>query len=156
MMPQSLSKDDALDRHALISAVWLPAGFVALGLFHLGFSGGGSRWVLAGFAAVLAGYAFHVIVNTVLSAPFSRYEVALALVVYAAAGLALVLAVLLQPGFAETFFLPVAGGMAALAAAVIFYMVTRSGARAAFDQFDIIRNNNPRSTSGQPHRGGRK
>ena len=155
-MPQAPSKDDVLDRHALISAVWLPTGYVSLGLFHHGFSGGGPWWVLAGFAAVLAGYALHVIANAVLSAPFSRYEVALALVVYAAAGVALVLAVLLQPGFAETFFLPVAGGMAALAAAVVFYMVTRSGARAAFGQFDIIRNNNLRSTSGPPHRGGRK
>lgn len=156
MMPQAHSEDDALDRHAMISAVWLPAGFVALGLFHHGFADGGPWWVLAGFAAVLAGYALHVIANAVLSSPFSRYEVALALVVYAAAGFALVLAVLLQPGFAETYFLPMAGGMAALAAAVIFYMVTRSGARAAFSQFDIIRNNNPRSASGLPHRGGRK
>ena len=156
MMPQAPSKDDALDRHALIGAVWLPAGFVALGLFNHGFSGGGLWWVLAGFGAVLAGYALHVIVNAVLATSFSRHEVALALVVYAAAGLALVLAVLLQPGFAATFFLPVAAGMALLAAAVVFYMVTRSGARAAFGQFDIIRNNNPRSTSGLPHRGGRK
>ena len=156
MMPQGLSREDALDRHALVSAIWLPAGFVALALFHHGFAGGGPWWALAGFAAVLAGYAIHVIANAMLSAPFSRYEVALALVVYATAGVALVLAVLLQPGFAETFFLPVAAGMAALAAAVIFYMVTRSGARAAFNQFDIIRNNNPRSTSGLSHRGGRK
>lgn len=155
-MSQAHSKDDALDRHALISAIWLPAGLVALGLMHHGFAGGGPWWVLAGFAAVLAGYALHVIANAALATPFSRYEVALALVIYAAAGVALVVAVLLQPGFAETFFLPVAAGMAALAAAVVLYMVTRSGARAAFGQFDIIRNNNPRSTSVLPHRGGRK
>lgn len=155
-MSQALSKDDAVDRHALISAIWLPAGIVALGLMHYGFAKGGPWWVLAGFAAVLAGYALHVIANAALATLFSRHEVALALIVFAASGLALVLSVLLQPGFAETFFLPVAGGMAALAAAVIFYMVTRSGARAAFGQFDIIRNNNPRRASGLPHRGGRK
>ena len=156
MMPQDPSNYDGLDRHALISAIWLPAGLVALGLMHHGFAGGGPWWVLAGFAAVLAGYALHIIANAVLSAPFSRYEVALALVLYAAAGVALVLAVLLQPGFPETFFLPVAGGMAALAAAVIFYLVTRYGAQGAFGEFDIIRNNNPRRASGLPHRGGRK
>ncbi len=155
-MPQTYTQDDALDRHALVSAVWLPPGFVALGLFHYGFASGGPWWVLAGFAAVLAGYAAHVIVNAVLSTAFSRYEVALALVVYAASGLALVMAVLLQPGFAAKFFLPVAGGMAGLAAAVVFYMVTTSGARAAFGQFDIIRNNNPGRASGLSNRGGRK
>lgn len=154
MMPQT--PDDALDRHALVSAVWLPSGFVALGLFHFGFAGGGPWWVLAGFAALLAGYAAHVVLNAALSSRFSRYEVALALVVYAAAGLALVLAVLFEPGFAAAFFLPVASGMAGLAAAAVFYMVTTSGARAAFGQFDIIRNNNPRRASGLPHRGGRK
>lgn len=154
MMPQS--PDDALDRHALVSAVWLPAGIVALGLFHHGFAGGGPWWVVAGFAALLAGYAAHVLVNAALSAPFTRYEVALALVVYAATGLALVLAVLFQPGFAASFFLAVAGGMAGLAAAVVFYMVTTLGARAAFGQFDVIRDNNPRRASGQPQRGGRK
>ena len=156
MMPKSHANDDALDRHALISAVWLPAGFVTLGLMHHGFADGGPWWVLAGFATLLVAYALHVVVNAVFATPFSRYEVALALVIYAAAGIALVLAVLLQPGFAETYFLPVSGGMAALAAVVIFYMVTRSGSRVAFGQFDIIRNNNPRRASGMLHRGGRK
>ena len=31
---------DRLDRHALVLAVWLPAGFVALGLLHYGFGVG--------------------------------------------------------------------------------------------------------------------
>ena len=62
-MSQVTSKDDVLDRHALISAVWLPTGFVSLGIFHHGFSSGGPLWVLSGFAAVLAGYALHIIAN---------------------------------------------------------------------------------------------
>ena len=44
MMPQT--PDDALDRHALVSAVWLPSGFVALGLFTLALpvAGPGGFW----------------------------------------------------------------------------------------------------------------
>lgn len=145
----------ALDRHALVSAVWLPGGFVALGLLHYGFSTGGAGWVLAGFAPILVSFALHVIVNAALGTVFTPREVALSFVLFAVAGLALVLAVLLQPGFAEQFFLPVALGMAGLAAGVILYLVTRWGARGAFAQFDIIRDNNPRKSSQLPHRGGR-
>jgi hypothetical protein len=145
----------ALDRHVLVSAVWLPGGFVALGLLHHGFATGAAGWVLAGFGAILACFALHVIVNAALGAHFTPQEVALSFVLYAVAGLTLVLAVLLQPGFAAQFFLPVALGMAGLAAGVIFYLVTRWGARGAFAQFDIIRDNNPRKSSELPHRGGR-
>lgn len=155
-MTQNPPPYDALDRHALVSAVWLPTGFVTLGLMHHGFAGGGGAWVLAGFAVLLVGYALHVIVNFVLGTPFTAKEVALAFVIFALAGLAFVLAVLLQPAFATSFFLPVAGGMAMLAAAVVFYLVTRWGPRQAFRQFDIIRDNNPRRASGLLHRGGRK
>ena len=147
---------DALDRHALVSAIWLPTGFVTRGLMRHGVAGGGGGWVLSGFGVVLAGYALHVIANAVLGTQFTAKEVALALVLYAAAGLTLVLALLTQQDFAATFFLPVAGGMAALAVAVVGYLVTRWGPRQAFRQFDIIRDNNPRRASGLPHRGGRK
>lgn len=148
--------DDTLDRHALVSAVWLPTGFVALGLMHYGFAVGSAGWVLAGFGTILAGFALHVIVNAALGARFTPKEVGLSFVLYAAAALALVLAVLLRPGFAATFFLPVAAGMAALAFAVVFYLITRWGPRQALRQFDIIRDNNPRSSSDLSHRGGRK
>ncbi len=102
------SEDEAmarLDRHALVLAVWLPAGFVALGLLHHGFGVGGAWWVAAGFAALL--------------------------------------------------FLPVACGMIALLLAAVFYMLTRFGTRAAFDNFDIIRDNNPRRASRLNRRGRR-
>lgn len=145
-----------LDRHGLVMAVWLPAGFVALALFHYGVGGAGPLWVALGFAAILAGFAAHVVVNAVLRTGFSPAEVALALVLFLAGVLAFVLATLFSEGFAEHNFLVVVGGMAALAAVVIFYMVTRAGPRGAFEAFDVIRDNNPRRSSRLPHRGGRK
>ena len=138
---------DRLDRHALVLAVWLPAGFVALGLFHYGFGAGGAWWVAAGFAALLAGFVAHVIVNTVLGSSFSARETGLAMVLYATGMVALVLAVLIVDGFAQKFFLPVAGGMIGLLLAAVFYLLTRFGTRAAFDKFDSIRDNNPRRAS---------
>ncbi len=136
-----------LDRHALVLAVWLPAGFVALGLLHYGFGPGGAWWVAGGFAALLAGFAAHVIVNATLGTGFTPREVGLAMVVYATGLVALVLAVLLGDGFAARFFLPVAGGMIVLLLAAVFYMLTRFGTRDAFARFDIIRDNNPRRAS---------
>ena len=144
---------DRLDRHALVLAVWLPAGFVALGLFHYGFGVGGAWWVAAGFAALLAGFVAHVIVNTVLGSSFSARETGLAMVLYATGMVALVLAALIVDGFAKKFFLPVAGGMIGLLLAAVFYLLSRFGTRAAFDKFDSIRDNNPRRASRLTQRG---
>lgn len=145
-----------LDRHGLVMAVWIPAGFVALALFHYGFGGGGPLWIAAGFGAILAGFAAHVVVNAVLHTGFTAPEVALALVLFLAGVLAFVMATLFAPGFAERNFLIVVGGMAVLVATVIFYMVTRAGARGAFEFFDIIRDNNPKRSSQLRDRRGRK
>jgi hypothetical protein len=152
MTPAPSDRLQRLDRHALVMAVWLPAAFVAAGLFHHGFGPGGSWWLMGGFAAVLAAFGGHVIVNAVLGTDFTARETALGLFAYALAVLALVFSVLLAPGFA---FWPPALGLVALAAAVIFYMVIRYGPRTAFNRFDIIRDNNPRRASSLPHRGGR-
>ena len=144
---------ERLNRHALVLAVWLPAGFVVLGLLHYGFGTGGAWWVAAGFAALLAGFAAHVIVNAALGTSFTARETGLGMVVYATALVALVLAVLLVDGFAARFFLPVAGGLIGLLAAAVFYLLTRFGSRAAFDKFDVIRDNNPRCASRLTRRG---
>lgn len=153
---QADEAEDRLDRHALVIAVWLAAGAVAALLFHLGLGGAGTAWLAGGFAALLAGFAGHVIVNAVLGTPFTPREVALALVLSLVALLALVLATLVLDGFTEAFFLPLSAGAVALVAAVVFYLVTRHGPRRAFEVFDVIRNNNPRAANRLPHRGGRK
>ena len=147
MMSSDDEASERLDRHALVLAVWLPAGFVALGLLHYGFGPGGTWWVAAGFAALLAGFVAHVVVNAALGTGFTARETGLGMVLYATAIVALVLAVLIGDGFVARFFLPVAGGMIALLLAAVFYILTRFGTRAAFDKFDSIRDNNPRRAS---------
>jgi hypothetical protein len=153
---RSREASDRLDRHALVMAIWLPAGFVAMALLHYGFNSGGPLWVLGGFVAILAGFVAHVIVNAVLGTGFTEREVGLALTLVAAAMLSLVAAVFLADGFADRFFLPVMGCTTGLVAIVIAYLLIRHGPRRALQAFDIIRDNNPRRASRLPHRGGRR
>ena len=150
-----------LERHALVMAVWLPVGFLALWLFHYGFNAGGAWFVAAGFGTVLTGFGAHVIVNWVCGTTFAAREVALGLVLFGVSVVALILAVLFDSTFAARFLWPVALGLIGLAAVVVVYMVTRFGTRGAFLRFDIIRDNNPRDGSQltgrfRQDRGGRK
>jgi predicted anti-sigma-YlaC factor YlaD len=147
---------DRLDRHALVLAIWLPAGFLALAVLAHGFRSAGPIWVLAGFVPILFGFAAHLVVNAVLGTDFTEREAALGLTVVVAAIVALFAASLFDPGFAERYFLPSAGGLAGLAAAIVGYLVIRHGPRRAFETFDIIRDNNPRRASRLPHRGGHR
>lgn len=153
---QADEAEERLDRHALVVAVWLAAGAVAAVLFHRGFGAGGLLWLAGGFAALLAGFAGHVIVNAVLGTNFTPRELALGLVAMLVALLGLMLATLLVDGFSERFFLPVTAGIVSLVAAVVLTLVTRFGPRRAFEVFDVIRDNNRRAASALPHRGGRK
>ncbi|MGQ0564944.1 MAG: hypothetical protein ACT4OK_07710 [Gemmobacter sp.] len=148
--------DDRLDRHALVIALWLAAGFAALVLFARGFGAGGVAWLAGGFAALLAGFALHIVANAVLRTGFTAREVALALVLAMTGLLALGLAVLAVPGFAGRFFLPLAGGAAVLVAAVMLYLVTRFGPRDVLGMFDAARDTNPRPANRLRHRGGRR
>jgi hypothetical protein len=147
---------ERLDRHALVTAIWLPAGLVAMALLRYGLGAGGPVWVLAGFAAILAGFGAHVIVNVVLGSEFTAREVALGLVLYGCGVLAVGLAVLMVDGFAARYFLAVAGGLALLAVAAVLYMVTRFGARRAFESFDVIREFSSRRTTRVARVGGRR
>ena len=147
---------DRLERHALVMAVWLPLGFLALWLFHYGFGAGGPCFVAAGFGAVLAGFGAHVIVNWATGSTFAPREVALGLIMFCLSVLAFVLTVLFDSAFAGRFLLPVALGLMVLAAVIVFYMATKFGTRGAFSRFDIIRNNNPRGASRLTDRGGQQ
>ena len=147
----------ALDRHALVMTVWLSFGFVAAALFGYGFGAGGALFLFAAFAVVLAAFIGHVIVNAVYGGTFTARELALGLVLYAAALLAFGLATLLSPEFRSRSFLPVSLGLVAVSAAVVFYMITHFGVRRAFEAFDVIREFRPRRPrQSRPRRGGRR
>lgn len=151
------SLTERLDRHALVMALWTPLGFITAVLMYHGITGAGAWWTAAGFVAILAGFGGHVIVNVVLKTDFTPAETALALVAFAVAMIALLLGVLMAP--AETglrLLVSIGPGLVALVVAVVAYMVIAYGPRAAFDKFDVARNNNRRRASHLPHRGGRR
>jgi hypothetical protein len=130
---------EALDRHVLVLTIWLTAGLIAVTLFHYGVGDGGPLFILAAFGTVIAAFAAHVIVNIVVGGGFTTRELALGLVLYATALIALLAAVLTSHDFAAKAFLPTSAGFVAIFAAVVFYMVVHSGVRRAFDAFDTIR-----------------
>ena len=129
----------ALNRHALVAAMWLIAGLIAVALFHYGLGGGGTWFLLAAFAVILAAFVGHIVTNRLYATTFSTRELALALVVFAAALVAFGLGMLVRPSFAAKAFLPVSAGFIALLVSVLFYMATTTGLRGAFDAFDVIR-----------------
>ena len=134
---------DALDRHALVMAVWLPLILVAAIAFHYGFGAGEWPFIGAGFAILIAAFAGHVIVNVILGTRFTVREVALGLVVYCAAALAVGFAMLLSPVFRTEFALAVSLGLLGTAAAIIITMIPWLGLRGAFESFDVIRRFKP-------------
>ncbi len=129
------AETDALDRHGLVLAVWLPAGLVAATLLHYGFGTGGAPFILAGFVAIILGFLGHIIVNTVYDTGFTQAELALGLVVYA---MGLVVFGLAMLG-GLTDFVPVSIGFGAVFASVVFYLITHHGLRRTFDAFNVIR-----------------
>ena len=135
---QTVSKIEALDRHTLVMALWLALGFVAAAVLDYGFGAGGMPAIAAAFGVVLDAFAGHVIINAVYATIFTRREVALGLVLYAAALVAFAVAALLMPEFAARNFLPLSLGFVAIAAAVIIYMIIRFGLRGSFEAFDVI------------------
>jgi hypothetical protein len=139
----SISPLDALDRHALVIAVWLPLLLVAAAVFHYGFGAGGWPFIIAGFAVLIAAFAGHVIVNATLGTQFTPNEVALGLVVYCAGLLAAGFATLVSMVFRSHYALPVSLGFLGTATVVIFTMILWLGLRGAFDSFDVIRRFKP-------------
>jgi hypothetical protein len=134
---------DALDRHALVIAVWLPLILVAAAAFHYGFGAGGWPFIIAGFGVVIAAFVGHVIVNVAHGTLFTPREIALGLAVYWAGSLAFGLAMLTSPGFRSDWALPVSLGLISTAAAVVVTMIIWLGLRGAFDSFDVIRRFRP-------------
>lgn len=133
----------SLDRHALVTALWLGFAFLAVTLLKLGIEHA-NLWALSlGFASVLVGFIAHVLVNIVFRTLFTPREVALGLFVFAICLLWFGLAVIFYPQHRISLFLPIALGFVALTTAVIFTMITWLGVRGAFDSFDIIRRFGP-------------
>jgi len=139
-MPATPTRElDALDRHALVMAVWLPLVLVAAVAFHYGFGGGGWPFIGAGFAFLIAAFVGHVIINVMLGTRFTPREVALGLVIYCASLLSFGFAMLLSSSFQSAYVLPVSLGLLCMAGAIVITMILWLGLRGAFESFDVIR-----------------
>ena len=129
----------ALDRHALVMTLWLPAAPVAAALMHFGLGAGGIAATASAFAVILAAFVGHILVNTITATSFTARELALGLVLYLAALLAFGLSTLVDPALWDGRLWAVSSGFLALFVAAVFYLVTARGVRNAFAGFDVIR-----------------
>lgn len=127
---------ESLDRHALVTTIWLGLGFAAAVLFAIG-ADGRPGFILSGFGVLIVAFAGHVVVNVATGTRFTTGELALGLVVYAAALLAFALAALLAPEV-RALLVPVGIGFAGLLLAMLLHLVTAFGLRGTFDAFDTI------------------
>lgn len=127
-------------RHAFVMTVWLPTGISGLLLLAIGYRLLLPGYVAAGFAALLAGFAGHVLINVLQGTHFSTREVALWLVSYGM-GVAYFLMMLLAGSVApRALFLPTVLGLVSIPIAVGLYLIIRYGVRRAFESFDVISN----------------
>ena len=138
----------ALDRHALVTALWLAFGLAAAALFDAGLASGGDWFLAAAFATVLAAFLGHVIVNAFYQTGFTPRELALGLVAFGSGLLAFVLATLLVPGFDERHFVAMSLGFLVVFAVVVSYMLIHYGVRSVFEAFDVIRDFRPQDREG--------
>jgi hypothetical protein len=137
-MMDDRSNIERLDRHALVMAIWPAFGLIAAALVSYGFRADRAEFILAGFLAVIGGFISHVIVNAALGTGFTRKELGLGLVLYAAALLLFGLGTLFSPEI-RGHFLMVSLGFVGTFIAAVFYLITHFGVRQAFTAFDTIR-----------------
>lgn len=148
---------ERLDRHALVMAIWCPPAFFALALLQYGLTSGEAWWIAAGFVPIHGAFFGHVIANAILKTGFTVGETALGAFTFTLAVMALLVINLVGDNeFVTEIFLPAGIGIFTLLLAVVIYLVLRFGARGAFERFDVVRDNNLRSASWLPHRGGRR
>lgn len=134
-----LDTTQSLDRHALVVAIWLCLGFVAIVLFKFGLGAGGTPYIFAASLAVVVAFGGHIIANVIYRTSFTRGELALGLVAYAIGLVSFGLAILFWPLFRTTYLMPTGVGLVVIFFAVLFYMVTAFGLRRTFGAFDVIR-----------------
>jgi hypothetical protein len=88
---------------------------------------------LAGFAALLAGFGVHIVLNRIFGLGFTGPVVALGLGAFAAGVLCFIVGALFDPGFTATDLVIGIAGFGALAGAFLLYVLIRHGLVGFYD-----------------------
>ena len=151
------SRINRLDRHGLVMAIWAPAVFVAVVLFHAGYVHTTYWWFVAAFGSLILAFCAHIIVNVVLKTGFTTGETALGSTILVGLTLAYLVTILTAADvLVDRLMMPIGLGLGALVVVVVVSMLISFGPRRAFEKFDVARNNNLRAASRLSHRGGRR
>ena len=158
-----MSEDDPsgrierFNRHGLVMAIWAPAVFAAVVLFHAGYVHTTNWWFVAAFGSLIIAFCAHIIVNVVLKTGFTTGETALGSTILVGLTLGYLITIMTAPDvLVGRLMMPIGLGLGALVLVVVISMLISFGPRRAFEKFDVVRDNNLRAASRLPHRGGRR
>lgn len=133
---QPAMTDEKATEHLLaVVTLWGGFGAFSFALVLSGFHDSDVVMGLLGFAAVIAGFVGHVIVNSVYGRAFSQLQVAFGMGTFCVAVLCFMAAWLATPGFGVAGIAIGLGGFAAMVAAFLIYLVSKHGMRGAFSMF---------------------
>jgi len=123
---------DAREHRLAVMTAWAFFGAFGVCLILSGFSEESLLAGLSGFAAIIAGFVAHVIINRIFAADFSQPQVALGLVAFTVGALCYIASVLFDPGFGETDVATGLVGFTALASAFVIYIIVNYGVRGSY------------------------
>jgi len=132
-----LGTEQKVERGIVVFCDWAVFGFIGLGFLLEGGARDSFPIGLIGVAGIAAGFAGHIIINSVFGQSFTFGETALGLALFAISVLG-VFAGWLEGAMSLTDFHIGLSLLAVLVVGFLVYVVTRYGVRGAFHRFDVI------------------
>ncbi len=111
---------------------WAFFGSYGICLILSGFAEASMIAGLAGFAALISGFAAHIVINRIFRVGFNQPEIALALGSFVVGVLCYLASVLVDPSFGEANAASGLIGFSALAAAFVIYVIVNYGVRGSY------------------------
>ncbi|MDK1118299.1 MAG: hypothetical protein QGM50_05840 [Anaerolineae bacterium] len=127
----NLSRNQQVDRHALVLSFWFAFGIVAVALINMGFRLSDGVLTLLGFASIVVGFVAHIIINNIYATNFTPREIAFGLLIYSIGLIVFILMKFFRDDISDTNFYSGVIGFISVFISVIFYN--------AFESFDVIR-----------------
>lgn len=124
---------DTREEHRLaIMTAWSLLGSFGFCFVLSGFSGNDPVMGLLGFAAFVAAFVAHLILNRIFATGFSPAQVALGLSAFTVAVLCFILSSVFDPAFGETDRLVGFAGFGALTLCFVLYLMINYGVRGSY------------------------
>jgi hypothetical protein len=128
----SVNADETREHRLAVMTGWAFFGSFGICLILSGFSESSMVAGLAGFAALIAGFVSHIVLNSIYRVGFTQPQIALGLGAFAVGVFCWLASVLFNPGFREIDVATGLVGFSALAAAFVVYIIINYGVRGSY------------------------